>query len=33
LALSLAPLAMQGASDMVGLRAELVRIREILASD
>jgi hypothetical protein len=24
---------MQGASDMVGLRAELVRIREILASD
>ena len=33
LALSLVPLAMQGASDMVGLRAELVRIREILASD
>ena len=33
LALSLAPLAMQWASDMVGLRAELVRIREILASD
>jgi DNA-binding transcriptional MerR regulator len=33
LTLSLAPLAMQGASDMVGLRAELVRIREILASD